>query len=177
MRKFLKTTVKWSAFVTINAIFLLLVWLAACSSEPEVVEVTRVVTETVVVEGEAVEVEVTRVVTETVVETVVEEVEEMEEEATGDDLPSATGSEDDSGPLPPEPDDGPKVTSRTGIPVAEATTLEEAGLETAVPHRAIPENGSSSEEPTSITVASNVTANEWQKLCRLAKKLHKKRCG
>ena len=53
---------------------LLLVVLAACAAEPEVVEVTRVVTET-----EAVEVEVTKVVeVETAVETVVEVTREVE---------------------------------------------------------------------------------------------------
>jgi ABC-type transport system substrate-binding protein len=54
----------------------LLLILAACASEPQIVEVTRVVTETVteVVEGEAVEVEVTRVVeVEVPAEPVVEE--------------------------------------------------------------------------------------------------------
>lgn len=60
--------------------------LAACggSAEPQIVEVTRVVTETVVetVEGEPVEVEVTRVVTETVeVEVPVETEEEAAPEA------------------------------------------------------------------------------------------------
>jgi uncharacterized lipoprotein YajG len=61
--------------------------LAACggSAEPQIVEVTRVVTETVVetVEGEPVEVEVTRVIVETVVETVVEEA-PAAEAATGE---------------------------------------------------------------------------------------------
>lgn len=73
---------------TLSLILLLIVAgvAVACSAPAEVVEVTRVVTETEVVEveGGTEEVEVTRVVTETVTETVVEEVivdTESEEEA------------------------------------------------------------------------------------------------
>ena len=73
---------------TLSLILLLIVAMVAvaCSAPAEVVEVTRVVTETEVVEveGDTEEVEVTRVVTETVTETVVEEVivdTESEEEA------------------------------------------------------------------------------------------------
>ncbi|MCP4356482.1 MAG: hypothetical protein GY796_00490, partial [Chloroflexi bacterium] len=67
--------------------------LAACqTAEPQVVEVTRVVTETVVetveVAGEAVE--VTRVVETTVVETVTVEV-EVPAEDTGEEAAAATG--------------------------------------------------------------------------------------
>lgn len=103
--------------------------LAACQPEPQVVEVTRVVTETVVetveVEGEAVE--VTRVVTETVVETVVTEAEEEAEDEAFEDAQQiqpggnthlATGSEEDAVPLP-TPVVGPKVqATRTAVEVA-----------------------------------------------------------
>lgn len=99
MNKCLKKVGKPLLFVC--AALALVLYLVACSSEPDVVEVevTRVVTETeiVEVEGEPVEVEVTRVVTETVIETVEVEAESEDEP----EPPSATGSEDDSGPLPP----------------------------------------------------------------------------
>ncbi len=74
-------------FLVLAAFAALALVLAACggTSEPQVVEVTRVVTETVVEtviqEGEPVE--VTRVVTETIVETVVQEA-PAEEAATGE---------------------------------------------------------------------------------------------
>lgn len=68
--------------------------LAGCSTKPraEVVEVTRIATrvETVTSEGEVVE--VTRVVVETIVETLTVE--------GGGDLPSSTGSEKDAAPFP-----------------------------------------------------------------------------
>lgn len=75
--------------------FLLAAILVACTGG-EVVEVTRVVTETEVVEveGEPVEVEVTRVVTETVTETIVataEPVEEPEEPEVSDEEASRMG--------------------------------------------------------------------------------------
>lgn len=105
-------------------ILLLLLWgiLAGCGAKApatEPVEVTRVVTETVVEEGEAVE--VTRVVTETEivtvpraeepaaegVETVTETVVEESEEIVGSGQ-EATGSERGGDPLEP-PSNGPKV--------------------------------------------------------------------
>jgi peptide/nickel transport system substrate-binding protein len=65
--------------------------LAACgSSEPTTVEVTRVITETVLEEGMTVE--VTRVVTETVVETVVETVEVEPEQVESEEEMDRTGS-------------------------------------------------------------------------------------
>ncbi|MCP4359666.1 MAG: VWA domain-containing protein [Chloroflexi bacterium] len=123
--------------------------------EPQVVEVTRVVTETVVetveVEGETVE--VTRVVEETVIETVTVEVEVAEEEAA-DDLretfeeaqqiepggnpPLSTGSEGDAIPLP-TPNSGPKVEvtrSNAQLILDEALPGEartEINLDSAVP--------------------------------------------
>lgn len=63
----------------------------ACgSTEPTTVEVTRVITETVIEEGEPVE--VTRVVTETVVETVVETVEVEPEDMESEEEMNRTGS-------------------------------------------------------------------------------------
>lgn len=54
----------------VGCLLTMLIWLAACQGQAETVEVTRTVTETIVMEGEAVE--VTRVVTEVVQEVVVE---------------------------------------------------------------------------------------------------------
>lgn len=156
---------KPTIFITISIILLLLL-LAGCSGEPEVVEVTRVVTETEAIEAEPIEVEVTRVVTETVTETV--EV-EAEGEADGEP-PSATGSEDDSGPLPPEPDDGPKVISRNG-----SSFSQEVALETAVPLRANQNEPAS--QPTPVTFVSGVDPNMLQKLCHLIEKTFKKKCN
>lgn len=135
-------------------LFLLIIVAACGGGEPEVVEVTRVVTETETVEvaGEETIVEVTRVVTETetVTETVTESVveeqveveeaaeEEMEEEAMEEDAAdeemaaqppddvSAIGSEDATGDVPPPPDDGPKVEStRTAAEVADSSSGED----------------------------------------------------
>ena len=153
---------------------LLLTLLAACSLTPEVVEVTRVVTETEIIEvpEEAVEVEVTRVVTETVTETVVEEVEAEEEPAP----PSATGSEDDSGPLPPAPDDGPKVTSRGGTTSGADGAETEIVQETAVPRRSNPFDETNTPQTTLVATIFEIDATEWQKLCQLAQATFKKRC-
>lgn len=147
---------------------LLLVILAACSGTPETVEVTRIVTETIIetveIEGEAVEVEVTRVVTETVIETV-----EMEGEA---EPPSATGSEGDAGPLPPPPDNGPKVANRGGD-----TQTDGIALETAVTLRANQNNGSATAQPDIIAAAGTVNAVERQKWCQQFEAIYKKRCS
>jgi hypothetical protein len=148
------------------ALLVILILLAACSPEIETVtvEVTRVVTETVTVEGETVE--VTRVVTETVVETV----EVAPEEEAAEEPPSATGSEGDAGPLPPPPDDGPKVAvSRGSTPAADLT------LETAVTLRASQTN-SVSTPPTVTSSANIINSTELQKWCQLAAELYKKRC-
>ncbi len=147
--------------------------LAACSQREEIiVEVTRVVTETEIVEAEddAVEVEVTRVVTETVIETVEVEAESEEES----EPPLATGSEDDSGPLPPEPDDGPKVTSRVTTPTSEDT--ETVALVTAVPPRASQNNTAVVSQPTSVTLTNDLNSNLLQKWCHQAITTRKKRC-
>ena len=152
--------------VIIGLTLLLFLLLSACSSEPEVVEVTRVVTETIVTETEPVEVEVTRVVTETVIETV--EI-ETEEEAVKEP-PSATGSEDDSGPLPPEPNNEPKVVSRSGNSFAN-----EIILETAVPLRA--NQSQPVEQPTAVSYISSSDPVELQKLCRLFAETFKKQCN
>lgn len=69
----------------VTLLLLVLFIVAACASQPETVEVTRVVTdtETIVVEGEAVEVEVTRVVIEEV------EVEVAAEDGSANEASSA----------------------------------------------------------------------------------------
>lgn len=69
---------RWAMVLT--TLLLVVAFVTACQAEPEIVEVTRVITETVEVEGETVE--VTRVVTETeTVEVIVEAPEEEEEVA------------------------------------------------------------------------------------------------
>lgn len=90
-----------------------LLMLAACSQrQPQVVEVTRVVTETVVetveVEGQVQEIEVTRVVVETV--TIAPEIDAPAEgqQIQPGDSPFSRGSEGDAVPLP-TPASGPKV--------------------------------------------------------------------
>lgn len=145
-------------------LLILLILLAACSPKPEpvTVEVTRVVTETVTVEGEPIE--VTRVVTETVVETV----EVAPEEEAAEEPPSATGSEGDAGPLPPPPDDGPKVAESRGF-----TPAADLALETAVALRGNQTN-SASVQPAVIIATINPT--ELQKWCQLAAEVYKKRC-
>jgi hypothetical protein len=145
---------------------LLLGLLAACSPKTETVtvEVTRVVTETVTVEGESVE--VTRVVTEIIVETI--EMEPAEEAA--EEPPSATGSEGDAGPLPPPPDDGPKVAAGRG-----STPTAALALETAVTLRASQSNDASTQQ-TGINNSTIINPAELQKWCQLAAEAHKKRC-
>lgn len=148
------------------SLLLVLALFVACSPEPETVtvEVTRVVTETVVEEGETVE--VTRVVTETVVETV-----EIEtEEETAEEPPSATGSEGDAGPLPPTPDDGPKVAESRG-----STPAADLALETAVTLRSSQPNSSSATQEI-LTAPMVLNPTELQKWCQLATELYKKRC-
>jgi hypothetical protein len=127
------------------------------------VEVTRIVTETVTVEGEMTE--VTRVVTETIVETV----EINPEEEADEEPPSATGSEGDAGPLPPAPEDGPKVVESRGSTPAAALALE-----TAVTLRA--NQTSTTTQPTLIVTSTRITPTELQKWCRLAAEVYKKRC-
>src|SRR5690606_1482198 len=70
---------RWA--VLLATLLLVVAFISACQAEPEIVEVTRVITETVEVEGQPVE--VTRIVTETeTVEVTVEvPVEEEEPEA------------------------------------------------------------------------------------------------
>lgn len=145
------------------ALVFMLTLLAACTPKTETVtvEVTRVVTETVVEEGETVE--VTRVVTETVV--VEPEVEAIEES------PSATGSEGDAGPLPPPPDDGPKVAERRG-----STPAADFALETAVTLRGNQTNSTAASQEVSPTTTELINATELQKWCQLATVLYKKRC-
>jgi len=146
----------------------MLALLVACSPKTETVtvEVTRVVTETVVEEGETVE--VTRVVTETIVETVLVE----PEGETIEEPPSATGSEGDAGPLPPPPDDGPKVAeSRDSTPAANLA------LETAVTLRASQTNSNSTSQEAFPTTASPLDPTELQKWCRLVTEVYKKRCA
>lgn len=148
------------------SILLLLILLAACSSEIETVtvEVTRVVTETVVEEGETIE--ITRVVTETVIETV-----EGETEADSQP-PSATGSEGDAGPLPPPPDNEPKVSESRGS--AQTAAMIE---ETAVTLRANQTSSTNNEQANASGSFPQLSPIELQKWCRLASKLHKKQCS
>jgi ABC-type Fe3+-hydroxamate transport system substrate-binding protein len=148
-------------FTWIALLFVL--FLTACagsSAETVTVEVTRVVTETVVTEGESVE--VTRVVTETV--------ETAPEEAPNGDLPFATGSEGDAEPLPPPPDDGPKVAESRG-----STQDAELVVETAVTLRANQPNPNinNTAQPSTTTLSPT----ELQKLCQLATRIYKKRCS
>ncbi len=145
-------------------LLLTLALLSACTPKTETVtvEVTRVVTETVVEEGETVE--VTRVVTETVV--LEPEVEAIEEP------PSATGSEGDAGPLPPPPDDGPKVAERRG-----STPAADFALETAVTLRANQTSSTSTSQGDFPTTAELIDPTELQKWCQLATVLYKKRCA
>lgn len=152
----------------IAALFLL-IFVVSCSpkTEPVTVEVTRVVTETMVTEGETVE--VTRVVTETIVE----EVEIAPEEQPGD-LPSAIGSEGDAEPLPPPPNDGPKVTESRG-----STQVAELAVAMAVTVRATNQTNPTSNSPTqvSLTAATTSSPAEQQKWCALIEELYKKRCS
>ena len=141
----------------------MLALLAACTPKTETVtvEVTRIVTETVVEEGETVE--VTRVVTETIV---------LEPEAEAiEEPPSATGSEGDAGPLPPPPDDGPKVAERRG-----STPAADFAIETAVTLRGNQTNSTSTSQEVSPTTTELIDATELQKWCQLATVLYKKRC-
>lgn len=155
----IRTRLQWLGV----ALVFVLALLAACTPKTETVtvEVTRVVTETVVEEGETVE--VTRVVTETVV--VEPEVEAIEES------PSATGSEGDAGPLPPPPDDGPKVAERRG-----STPAADFALETAVTLRGNQTNSTAASQEVSPTTTELINATELQKWCQLATVLYKKRC-
>lgn len=122
---------KRKRYALITLFFLLITAvLAACGgaqTEPVTVEVTRIVTETVEVEGETVE--VTIIVTETeIIEVAPEEgaEEELSEEAVGDDF-SATSSEDLTGDGAPPPDTGPKVAStRTSTEGADIAAEPEA---------------------------------------------------
>ena len=78
---------KW--FMIGSLLLAILVLVACGSSEPATVEVTRVITQTVVEEGASVE--VTRIVTETVVETVVETVEVEPEDMGSEEEMNRTG--------------------------------------------------------------------------------------
>lgn len=151
---------------------LLLIILVACSPKPETVtvEVTRVVTETVVIDGEEVEVVVTRVVTETVLEEV--EIEPVEPDG---DLPSATGSEGDAEPLPPPPDNGPKVAESRGSTQAAALVVE-----TAVTLRANQTSqitNSTTVQSIATTTVTIISSTDLQKWCQLATQIYKKRCN
>lgn len=129
----------------------ILLLLAAC--QPQMVEVTRVVTETeTVTETELVE--VTRIVEgETVVETVTETVTEdiqvetetvtEAEEVTVDDV-EATGSERDGGQLPPPPQEQSKVVTGREQTAVLATT----------------ESPETRAEPVAATVVEPLTAGE-----------------
>ncbi|MCP4416797.1 MAG: hypothetical protein GY805_09255 [Chloroflexi bacterium] len=149
-----------------SMVLLLLFILAACSPQETIVEVTRIVTETIEIEGEAVEVEVTRVVTETVTETIVE----AEADPNGE-LPSATGSEGDAEPLPPPPENGPKVVESRGFAQVVAFNGE-----TAVTLRANQTNTNTNVQANVTAISATLNTTELQNLCQLATKTHKKRC-
>ncbi|MEZ4591349.1 MAG: hypothetical protein R3D55_09425 [Chloroflexota bacterium] len=171
MSKYLRRNWQRPYLWLIAPTLLLLTILTACSQQEDVIEVTRVVTETVIVEpeDETVTIEVTRVVTETVIETV--EIEAESEEAAAEaepEPPLATGSEDDSGPQPPEPENGPKVTARTGT-----STVAEVAQVTAVPLRT---NQNDANQPIAIAFISTLNSHELQKWCNQAGTAHKKRC-
>lgn len=125
-----KKSIQISAFLMIVGIFTLV---ACQSAEPQVVEVTRVVTETVVetvtLEGHTIE--VTRVVVETVtveVEVPAEEEAPVEEQQTQPgDSPFSRGSEGDAIPLP-TPATGPKIDNG----VSPLATTTDDGVRAAV---------------------------------------------
>lgn len=153
-------------FYKLAAVLSFLLVIASCSPKTETVtvEVTRVVVETVVEEGETVE--VTRVVTETIVETIEIEPESIPDEAP----PAATGSEGDAGPLPPPPNDGPKVTERRGFgPAADVA------VETAVVLRNSQDSNPALPQPNLVAVAS-FSSIERSKWCTLAADNYKKQC-
>ncbi|MBK7894465.1 MAG: hypothetical protein IPJ90_06180 [Anaerolineaceae bacterium] len=173
MRNFLSRVRERPYLWLIGLIPLLLATLAACSQQEEAVEVTRVVTETVIVEpgDEAVVIEVTRVVTETVIENVEIEAESEEAEdaaAAEPEPPLATGSEDDSGPQPPEPENGPKVASRT-----DTTAIADVTQVTAVPLRTNPNDPN---PPNPVAFTATLHSHELQKWCNQAETARKKRC-
>jgi hypothetical protein len=154
----------WLFYSPGTALLLMFALLAACSPKTEyvTVEVTRIVTETVTVEGESTE--VTRIVTETI--------DILTEEETDSSSPSATGSEGDAGPLPPMPEDEPKVAeSRGSAPVADFV------LETAVALRANQIRSTTTTQPTLFTTSATINPTELQKWCRLAATVYKKRCA
>ena len=168
LKKFRSCASGWRqrSFLWLIMVGLLLVIIpAACSTKPEtiIVEVTRVVTETIVEEGELV------AVTRVVIESQEEAVEEAPEAELDSEPPSATGSEGDAEPLPPPPDSGPKVAESRG-----STEAAELAVETAVTLRA---NQISNEAQTIITANGSLNATALQKWCEQATRIYKKRCG
>ncbi len=122
---------KSKRYAIITLFFLLITAvLAACGgseAETVTVEVTRVVTETVEIEGETVEVTVIVSESEIVEVEPVEEAAEEELSEEVDDGFAATGSEDLTGDGAPPPDTGPKVAStRTSTESADADGLSAA---------------------------------------------------
>ncbi len=87
-------------------------------AQPQTVEVTRVVTETIVVEGETEVVEVTRVVTETVVEIVEVEIEPEFDAAVEEAAEEEMANDGATGALPPEP----AAQATAGTPTEDSTT-------------------------------------------------------
>lgn len=103
-------------------------------------------------------------------------------ETIEDENIDATGSEEDSGEIPPTPEPGSKVESpRTPSdePIsANLTTLAnriESG-ETAVSHRSNQSGPTIIDQPTNIPFVNRTTPTEWQKRCQLAQATNKKRC-
>ena len=154
-------TSKPNRFVSVTILILIL--LAACSPEQETpIEITRVVVETVTVEGESVEVTQGNVPPE------------AEPAAEGElEPPAATGSEDDAGPLPSQPNSGPKVAGSRGTAPTTINRLAEAPAATTL--RATQINSSPGPQLTTVS-STSLTPTERPKQCRLINDIYKKQC-
>ena len=143
-------------------LFLLTAILVACQAETivetivEQVEVTRVVTETVVEEGETIE--VTRVVTEVEEVEVTREVSvEREAEPAATAGPgTAAGSEVLVGAAPPVPDDGAKVEESRESPLTEADDAEAVPVEARSETAPAAESASSPPPVSETSIGSEV---------------------
>ena len=168
-------THKYRHFIWFTLFFLLLLSACGGSSDEAVEDSTNAGSsssdeatdsETVVEESETIE--VTRVVTETIIETV--EVEAEAEPADGDS-PSATGSEGDAGPLPPPPNDEPKVREGRG-----PSQTAERILETAVTLRATQPHTDNNDQPVAPNNLPAISPEEQRKWCQWIRKQNKKQC-
>lgn len=153
---------KFSLNILKLTLLFILILLAACSPDSETVtiEVTSVVTETV--EGQPII---------TTREVIVPELELKEEGEL--EPPAATGSEEDSGPLPAEPEDGPKVTVSRGIIPTTNRIGETSAVSTLRGHETnIISAPLQTTRPTSFFAPA-----ERQKWCHLINGMYKKYCG